>query len=151
VSQLLPGDADAEALSASVRTFAEILAGHAGELGTVAGPGEVLVQPHCHQYADLGTEADRGVLEAVGLDPTVIEGCCGLAGNFGFEAGHYDVSMAVAEHALLPAIRAAPRAQVLADGFSCRTQIRQAGHGSPRHLAELVDDVMADRAGSAAC
>ncbi|MDQ3454754.1 MAG: 4Fe-4S dicluster domain-containing protein, partial [Actinomycetota bacterium] len=124
VSQLLPGDADAEALSASVRTFAEILAGHAGELGTVAGPGEVLVQPHCHQYADLGTEADRGVLEAVGLDPTVIEGCCGLAGNFGFEAGHYDVSMAVAEHALLPAIRAAPRAQVLADGFSCRTQIR---------------------------
>jgi len=143
LSQLLPGDAGAERLSTSVRTFAEILAGHPTELGGIAGQGEVLVQPHCHQYADLGTDADRSVLETLGVEPTMIEGCCGLAGNFGFEKGHYDVSMAVAEHTLLPAIRAAgPQTPVLADGFSCRTQIRQAGHGSPQHLAELVDDLL---------
>ncbi len=144
VAQLLPADPAAGGLSASVRTFAEVLAGHADELGAIAGgggAGAVLVQPHCHQYADLGTAADDAVLAAMGANPTTIEGCCGLAGNFGFEAGHYEVSMAVAEHALLPAIRAAgPGVPVLADGFSCRTQVRQAGHGSPRHLAELVDD-----------
>jgi Fe-S oxidoreductase len=66
-------------------------------------------------------------------------GCCGLAGNFGFERGHYAVSMACAERVLLPAVRAAaPGVAVLADGFSCRTQLRQAGTREPVHLAQLA-------------
>ena len=67
-------------------------------------------------------------------------GCCGLAGNFGFETGHYDLSLACTERVLLPAVRdAAPRTLVLADGFSCRTQIEQGGTGRiPVHLAEVL-------------
>jgi Fe-S oxidoreductase len=68
-----------------------------------------------------------------------VGGCCGLAGNFGVERGHYDVSRAVAETALLPAVRAAPPgATVLADGFSCRTQLDQLGQVRGTHLAELL-------------
>ena len=70
-------------------------------------------------------------------------GCCGLAGNFGFEAGHYDVSVACAEHGLWPAVRdARPETAVLADGFSCRTQI-QAGHLGREgiHLAQLLAEL----------
>ena len=76
-----------------------------------------------------------------GVDLDVLDaGCCGLAGNFGFEAGHYDVSLACGERVLLPAVRdAAADTLVLADGFSCRTQIEQSGTGrTPVHLAELL-------------
>ncbi|HZX04403.1 MAG TPA: hypothetical protein VFF46_15810, partial [Kribbella sp.] len=66
-------------------------------------------------------------------------GCCGLAGNFGFERGHYDVSMAAAERVLLPKVRAAGNDTVIvADGFSCRTQIAQATDRRAVHLAELL-------------
>jgi hypothetical protein len=71
---------------------------------------------------------------------TRVGGCCGLAGNFGAERGHFDVSVAVAETALLPAVRAAgPDATVLADGFSCRTQLAQLAGTRAVHLAELLD------------
>ena len=79
-------------------------------------------------------------MAALGIDAEVLDsGCCGLAGNFGFEKGHYAVSMACAERVLLPAVRAAdPDVAVLADGFSCRTQLRQAGTREPVHLASLA-------------
>jgi Fe-S oxidoreductase len=68
-----------------------------------------------------------------------VGGCCGLAGNFGVERGHYDVSVAVAETALLPAVRAARHdAVVLADGFSCRTQLEQLADVRGMHLSELL-------------
>ncbi len=68
-------------------------------------------------------------------------GCCGLAGNFGVERGHYDVSVAVAESVLLPAVRNAPHDVVLlADGFSCRTQLEHLAASHSRHLAELLAD-----------
>ena len=131
--------------SASIRTFAELLAGHAEELRTLAadaGPARALVQIHCHQYADAGFDADRAVMAALGIEAEVLdEGCCGLAGNFGFEEGHYEVSRACAERGLMPAVRAAdPSTTVLADGYSCRTQIRQGDHGGhePEHLARLA-------------
>ena len=88
-----------------VRTFAELLAEHADALraAVVAPGGRALVQVHCHQHAELGTEADRAVMAALGVDAEVLDsGCCGLAGNFGFEKGHYAVSMACAERVLLP-------------------------------------------------
>ena len=99
-----------------------------------------MAQVHCHQYAELGFDADRTLLDAIGVQIDVLDaGCCGLAGNFGFEKGHYGVSMAAGERVLLPAVRAAPDGTaVLADGFSCRTQIRQATVRRPLHLAELA-------------
>jgi len=94
----------------------------------------VLVQPHCHHHAVMGLEADRRLL---GPNARFLEGCCGMAGGFGFS--HYEVSMACAERVLLPALREAPESILLADGFSCREQIRQATGRRALHLAELLN------------
>ena len=112
--------------------------------GTPAtSPVRALVQVHCHQHADLGFEADREVLAALGVEAEVLDsGCCGLAGNFGFEQGHYEVSQACAERVLYPALRADQEAQVVADGYSCRTQIRQGVDRDPVHLAHLAATVL---------
>ncbi len=81
-------------------------------------------------------------MRAAGATVKTIAGCCGLAGNFGMESGHYDVSVAVAENGLLPALRAAEstidRTVFLADGFSCRTQADQLAGRTGRHLAQLL-------------
>jgi Fe-S oxidoreductase len=70
-------------------------------------------------------------------------GCCGLAGNFGFENGHFDISKAVAERTLLPAVEGAPEdAVLLADGYSCRTQVQQLAGKRPAHLAELLAEAL---------
>jgi FAD/FMN-containing dehydrogenase/Fe-S oxidoreductase len=100
-----------------------------------------LRQAHCHQYAQLGSAADHRVMARLGIAATdVPAGCCGLAGNFGFERGHYAVSVAVAETATLPAVRAAaPDTVLLADGFSCRTQLEHLARRDSLHLAELLD------------
>jgi Fe-S oxidoreductase len=141
-AELLPDDPLAGLAATGVRTFAELLAQHADELrDSVVAPGlRALVQVHCHQHAELGNDDDRAVMTALGVEAEVLDsGCCGLAGNFGFEKGHYDVSMACAERVLLPAVRAAdPAVAVVADGFSCRTQLRQAGTREPVHLAQLA-------------
>ena len=88
----------------------------------------------------IGFEADRALMEAAGIRATVPDsGCCGLAGNFGFERGHYEVSKAAGERVLLPAVRAAGAGTVIiADGFSCRTQIGQETDRRPRHLAQVL-------------
>ena len=99
-----------------------------------------VAQPHCHQHAVLGWQRDADVLAAGGADIEAVGGCCGLAGNFGVERGHYEVSQAVAETALLPAVRRAPDgAVILADGFSCRTQLEQLAGVRSLHLAQLLD------------
>jgi Fe-S oxidoreductase len=101
-----------------------------------------VAQPHCHQHAVMGFEADRALLAAVGAQVQTLGGCCGLAGNFGVVQGHYDVSVAVAENALLPALRSQaesdPDGVILADGFSCRTQVDQLAGRQALHLAELL-------------
>ena len=140
LTDLLPDDPDAARLRDQTATFAELLAGHVDELD-VRRPGQrALVQVHCHQHAELGFAADAKVLAALGVEAEQLDsGCCGLAGNFGFEKGHYDVSMACAERVLLPAVRAAgDETMLLADGFSCRTQVRQAGERTPLHLAQIA-------------
>jgi len=89
----------------------------------------------------MGFATDRRLLEIAGAAVTVLSGCCGLAGNFGMEKGHYEMSVAVAETSLLPALRARPaNAVVLADGFSCRTQIDHLAGLPSRTLAELLAD-----------
>ena len=88
----------------------------------------------------MGWAPDAQLLADAGADVNAVGGCCGLAGNFGVEKGHYEVSAAVAETALLPAVRAAPHdAVVLADGFSCRTQVADLRHRPAVHLAQLLD------------
>ena len=145
-ADLLPEDTNARSLRTSVRTLAELLRETDGwsppDLSGVSG----VAQPHCHQHAVLGWDADAALLSRGGADIKAVGGCCGLAGNFGVERGHYDVSVAVAETALLPAVSAAgPDAVVLADGFSCRTQLDQLANVHGRHLAELLASRLPDR------
>lgn len=98
------------------------------------------MQTHCHQHAVLGFDPDRALLAAAGVDADIPDsGCCGLAGNFGFEAGHYAISQRIGERVLLPAVRAAsPATAIVADGFSCRTQIAQGSGRVAVHVAELL-------------
>jgi Fe-S oxidoreductase len=103
-----------------------------------------VAQPHCHHHAVMGWHADSALLARAGAEVTEVGGCCGLAGNFGVERGHYDVSRAVAETALLPAVRAAGDAVVLADGFSCRTQLDQLARVGGIHLAQLLASRLED-------
>ncbi|WP_431963797.1 FAD-binding and (Fe-S)-binding domain-containing protein [Actinacidiphila sp. bgisy160] len=140
--ELMPGDQDVRRLAGQFRTFAELLVNDAPEGWRPPRLDRgAVVQTHCHQHAVLADDADRELMRRAGLDPRVLdEGCCGLAGNFGFERGHYEVSMAVGEQGVLPAVRRASTEDlVLADGFSCRTQIEQGGTGRRAvHLAEAL-------------
>ncbi|WP_030483043.1 FAD-binding and (Fe-S)-binding domain-containing protein [Nocardioides aequoreus] len=138
----LVDDPRAEEVASGVRSLAEVLAEQVRR-GAWTPPDltgtEVVAQPHCHHHAVLGWETDAALLAQTGAEVRRVGGCCGLAGNFGVEQGHYEVSVAVAEHALLPAVRAAgPDAVVLADGFSCRTQLDDLAGRRAVHLAELL-------------
>ena len=137
---LLPEDPRSLLVSSATRTLAEVLSAlpaSARHLPSLEGV-EIVAQPHCHHYSVMGWDADQALLESLGARVTRLEGCCGLAGNFGMEAGHYDLSVAVASHSLLPSLSAQPDAVYLADGFSCRTQAAQlAGRGGV-HLATLL-------------
>ena len=140
-AQLLEDPRVAE-VSSGIRSLAEFLASRVAD-GSWTPPDrsgvEVVAQPHCHHHAVLGWETDAALLAATGASVTRLGGCCGLAGNFGVELGHYETSVAVAEHQLLPAVRrAGPEAVVLADGFSCRTQLDDLTGRRALHLAELL-------------
>ncbi len=142
LTELLDGDPRARAVAGATRTLAETLL-MGDDLtwlrGRLAGR-RIIAQPHCHHHAVMGYHADLTVLRAAGAQVEALAGCCGLAGNFGMERGHYDVSVAVAGQALLPALRSASEGTLLlADGFSCRTQASQLAGWPARHLAELLD------------
>ena len=144
VPDLVPGD-EARMLARRVMLIDEFLAAEHRRsplpLGD-AGGRRVLLHGHCHQKALAGTGAVRDVLRAAGYTVEEVDsGCCGMAGSFGFEREHYDISMAIGERRLLPAVRALPGdAPVVAMGVSCRQQI---AHGTGRralHLVELLAD-----------
>jgi FAD/FMN-containing dehydrogenase/Fe-S oxidoreductase len=140
VVELLPDDPRVTRVKAAATTLAEQLRSTEGWTPPRLDGVHGVAQPHCHQHAVLGWDADATLLAGAGADITAVGGCCGLAGNFGVERGHYDVSVAVAETALLPAVRAAPPGSVvLADGFSCRTQLDHLARRRAVHLAELLD------------
>lgn len=139
--RLVESDA-ARRVAGGVRTVAELLAGAIDE-GRWVAPDltgtEVVAQPHCHHHAVMSWAADEALLARTGASVTRLGGCCGLAGNFGVELGHYEVSVKVAQQQLLPAIEAAsPDAVVLADGFSCQTQIADLSERTGVHLVELL-------------
>ncbi|MFJ8717819.1 FAD-binding and (Fe-S)-binding domain-containing protein [Streptomyces violaceus] len=139
VPELLHDDPRAARLAAKVLTFAETLERHAPDWTPPRVDRPVAGQTHCHQHAVLGDAADRRLRQAALLSGELSGGCCGLAGNFGFEKGHYEVSTACAEEHLLPSVRDAPDSTVvLADGFSCRTQLEQLAGVRGSHLAEVL-------------
>lgn len=133
-------------VAARVRSFAEHVADQAaaGWRPRRELPDEVVVQTHCHEYAVFGAATQQRALRAIGVSSIrEATGCCGVAGNFGFERNHYDVSMKVAAQALAPALRASETATVLTDGFSCHMQVRQVtgndDSNASMHLAQLLD------------
>ena len=145
--ELFPHNQDANRLKDHVVTLAELLTEHTEDWEPPhADHVDALAQVHCHQHAVLKWDADRELLERWGVDVERLDsGCCGLAGNFGFTAGHGDVSRALAEQTMLPRIREADAdTVVLADGFSCRTQIQDLDSGGREgvHLAELLADLL---------
>ncbi|MFI9295878.1 FAD-binding and (Fe-S)-binding domain-containing protein [Streptomyces gardneri] len=146
--ELLPDDPRAAGLASRVLTFAEALETLAPDWTPPRLDRPVTGQTHCHQHAVLGDGPDRRLRARAGLTGELSGGCCGLAGNFGFEPDHYEVSVACAEDQLLPSLRGAPEdSEVLADGFSCRTQIGDLTDFRGRHLAELLAEGLEEGTG----
>ncbi|MDP9693869.1 UNVERIFIED_ORG: FAD/FMN-containing dehydrogenase/Fe-S oxidoreductase [Arthrobacter globiformis] len=148
ITELLPDDPRAAQVTRLATTLGTFVADHLTKgkpwpFGTVSpdgSPTSALCQVHCHQQSGRGYGDELNVLTEVGVATDVIDsGCCGLAGNWGFEPGHYEVSQQVAERTLFPAVRAAGEETiVLADGFSCRTQIAQGTGKEGLHLAQIL-------------
>lgn len=135
----LLGPQRAAPVAEATHTLAELLAQTPGWTPPRLDGKRVVAQPHCHHHAVMGWSLDERLLEKAGATVTRLGGCCGLAGNFGVEQGHYEVSVAIAEQQLLPAIRKSEVDDpILADGYSCRTQIGDLTERTGLHLAELL-------------
>ncbi len=137
---LMPDDEDALRLSKQVLTLPEFLCEVAEGWEPPRLERKAIVHAHCHHEAVMGTDAEVEVLRKLGLDLDVLDsGCCGMAGSFGFESEHYDVSVAVGERRLLPAVRDAPGdSLIVANGFSCKTQISELTDRRALHTAQVL-------------
>jgi len=135
---LRPHDEDAKRLHGQVFTLAEFLTRQDYQPPSLHE--DVVVHGHCHQKAIVSLDAEKKLFKAMGVNAEILDdGCCGMAGSFGFEEHKYDLSMKVYEHQLGPHLRKLPSERVvLADGFSCKTQIEQATGRRPLHLAQLL-------------
>jgi FAD/FMN-containing dehydrogenase/Fe-S oxidoreductase len=136
---LFPADADARRLAAQSFTLGEFLSSRGYQPPHLSR--RALVQVHCHHRAVIGHASEQALLERAGLELDIPDsGCCGMAGSFGYERGErYRVSQDCGERVILPAVRAAaPETLLIADGFSCREQIRQATGRRPLHLAQVL-------------
>jgi Fe-S oxidoreductase len=137
--RFFPDDPLARKLSEQTFFLTEFLV-KTGTIPDVRLEGRAIVHPHCHERASLCLDDDIAVLKKTGLDFTVLDaGCCGMAGAFGFERDHYEVSMQAGERVLLPAVRAAESETfIVTNGFSCREQITQTTGRRVWHIAELL-------------
>ena len=137
---LFPNDEDAKRLSQQTFLLSEFLVRQAEHYELPQLQRKALVHGHCHHTALMKLKDEETVLAKLGLDYTILDsGCCGMAGAFGFEKEHYDVSLKVGERVLLPAVRSAgTETLIIADGFSCREQIAQATDRRALHLAEVI-------------
>jgi Fe-S oxidoreductase len=136
----LLGAETARPVAAATHTLAELLTNTPDWTPPPLAGTSIVAQPHCHHHAVMGWSPDAQLLEKAGADVQKLGGCCGLAGNFGVERGHYEVSVAVAEQQLLPAVASATaETVVLADGYSCRTQLADLTERRGVHLAQLLD------------
>lgn len=140
----LVGTEKAERMGEATSTLAELLTARGWEPPSLNGE-TIIAQPHCHHHSVMGWSPDAALLSSAGAELARLGGCCGLAGNFGVEKGHYEVSVAVAEQQLLPAVRGADQAAtILADGYSCRTQLEDLSDRHGIHLAQLFAARLAD-------
>jgi FAD/FMN-containing dehydrogenase/Fe-S oxidoreductase len=137
--KMLPNDEDARRLSKQTFHLAEFLMREA-DYEPPQLVGRALLHGHCHGRATNGFTPEQKLLERLGLVVDVPDsGCCGMAGAWGYERSHYDVSVACAERALLPAVRdAAPQTLLVASGFSCRSQVEQLAGPTPLHVAQVL-------------
>ncbi len=137
---LFPDDPLAQRLKQQTMLLSEFLEQKAGSHHLPQLKRKALIQGHCHHKSVLRFDAEHSVLKKIGLDAQVLNsGCCGMAGSFGFESDKYDVSIAIGERRLLPAVRqAADSTVIVADGFSCREQISQQTERQALHLAEVI-------------
>jgi len=138
---LYPNNADAKRLCEQTFTLGEFLRRCAPGYAVPQLRRQALVHGHCHHKAVMGLTAEEEVLKAMGLDFKLLDsGCCGMAGSFGFEKGDpYDVSVKCGERVLLPEVRRARDEDlIIADGFSCKTQIEQATERRALHLAQVL-------------
>ena len=140
LQNLFPDDERARALGDRVVSLGAFLESHRERLPSLTLERKALLHGHCHQKALNGLGPESVLLARLGLDcVTPDTGCCGMAGSFGFERDHYDVSVAVGERVLLPAVRdASLDTLIVADGFSCREQISQLTGRQALHLADLL-------------
>jgi len=144
LAELFPHDEDARRLASQSFLLSEFLEDEGYQPPRLSG--KALVHGHCHQKSVLRFEATTSLLKKAGLDCEVPDsGCCGLAGSFGYEAEHYEVSKAIGERSLLPAVRRAdPEALVVTEGFSCRQQIEQFTGRRAAHVAEVLEMALQD-------
>jgi Fe-S oxidoreductase len=136
---MLPHDDDAQRLARCAMHFSEFFERH--ELEVPQLERDALVWGHCHHKATGGMDPEHKLLKRMGLEISPVSGgCCGLAGSWGFEQGHHEISMDCGEQALLPAVRDADRdTLVIANGFSCKTQIEQSDAGrNALHVAQVM-------------
>ena len=147
MTNLLGPDEDAKRLKEQTFLLTEFLAKKAPEYAPPPLHRKALVQEHCHHKAILDRSGESKLFDALQLDYEMPDtGCCGMAGPFGFDAEHYDVSMTIGERALLPKVRAAdPRTIIVADGFSCREQISQTTGRQAMHPAQVLKMALDDR------
>jgi Fe-S oxidoreductase len=149
LGELFPHDQDARRLREQSFTLGEFLVRHRNGYQPPSLRRKAVVLGHCHHKAIMKMETEEQVLGRLGLDFEVLDaGCCGMAGSFGFEKGdQYEVSMKCGERVLLPAVRAAAKdTLIIADGFSCSTQIAQATDRHALHLAQVLQMALHDNA-----
>nr|WP_155175574.1 FAD-binding and (Fe-S)-binding domain-containing protein [Fulvivirga kasyanovii] len=139
---LIPHNHDAQRLKSQTFTLAEFLLTHAMDFELPKLKKKAIIHRHCHHQAIMHFEEEKQVLNQMELDYEILDsGCCGMAGSFGYEKGErYDVSIKAGERVLLPRIREADNDTIIiADGFSCREQIKQCTSRKAWHLAEVID------------
>ncbi len=144
--KLLPGDERVEGLAKATRLFEEAVLELDAEL-PLEGGAPVLLHGHCHQKAMVGTKPTENALGlAPGTEVEVVDsGCCGMAGLFGYEKDHYEVSMKMGERRLFPAVREARGQVLVAPGTSCREQIFGGTGGHAIHPAEYLANCLQRR------
>jgi Fe-S oxidoreductase len=137
---LFPNDARARRLSQQTLLLSEFLENKAKHFQLPQLARKALIHGHCHHKSIMKMTDEESVLTRMGIEyQSPAPGCCGMAGSFGFEKEKYEVSVAIGELELLPAVRKAPAdCLIIADGFSCREQIAQCTDRCALHLAEVV-------------
>ena len=138
--QMMPSRNEAKNLAAQTFTLSEFLDRRVAPSRLPKLRRKAIVQAHCHHHAIVRFDAEENIMKGMGLDYEILKsGCCGMAGSFGFEKDKFEVSQACAERVLMPKVREAdPTTLILADGFSCKTQIAQNGERRAIHLAEAL-------------